>query len=59
MTPNPSIEGTFNNRLRQLSDAPLVERVRRAWRVTSSMEVQWPGFCRAEVKEQGKGVVVK
>ena len=33
--------------------------VRRAWRVTSSVKVRWPGIRRAEGKEKGKGVAAR
>ena len=51
-TPNP-IEGTCPGKLGHAS----CRTVRRAWRVTLLVKVQWPGFRRAEGKEKGKGVV--
>lgn len=47
--PNPSLQGT--HRKRRASE---LWRVRRAWRVTSSVEVLWPGSRRAEDKKQGR-----
>ena len=53
---NPSVKGTS---CAEAQSAPYLERVRRAWRVTSWVKVLWPGFRRAEGKEKGKGVVVR
>jgi hypothetical protein len=51
--PNKSLQPT------PLRGAAELERVRRAWRVTSKVKVLWPGFRRAEGKKKGKGVVAR
>lgn len=46
---NPTIERTVAGKP---APAAHVERVRRAWRVTSSVKVRWPGL---QSRRQGEG----
>ena len=48
-----------NTSLQPTLRAAALQRVRRAWRVTSWVKVPWPGFRRAEGKEKGKGVAAR
>jgi len=56
MRPNPSIERTATGKP---ASAAHVKRVRRAWRVTTSVRVRQPGRSKAEGWGNGKGVIVR
>lgn len=49
---NRSVKRTSKSRLRYLSVAAYFQCARRAWRVTSSVQVLWPGL---QSRRQGEG----
>ncbi len=49
---NRSVKRTSKSRLRYLSAAAYFQCARRAWRVTSSVQVLWPGL---QSRRQGEG----
>ena len=55
--PNESLNRTLRIRPRKV---PELQRVRRAWRVTSSVKVRWPGLqSRRQGEGQGRGTAAR
>ena len=50
---------TFKSAPYDHSDVPqaarrLIQRVRRAWRVTSSVQVRWPGYAEPKARRRAR-----